>query len=311
MFWDKACELTHLLGESVNEPEIELGLWCTRVTLDIIGIAGFGRDFHSLTNHDDPFVNDYQEVLEPKPVKALFFALNLVFPYWLISRIPFWYIPRELKRISASLYQFSYNLSRERRAEFANPKIDDTRKDILSLLVKSNDFTDHELAHQVLTFLAAGHETTSSTLSWCIYLLAQHPEIQNELRNEIRSTLPSPSTHAMLDKGVVDDLSFLSAVTNEVLRLYPVVPITSRQTVRETQLLDYKIPEGTNVYIVPWAINRSTTFWGEDAAKFNPRRWIELDEEGGTKKVNMHGGAKSAFEFMTFLYGPRSCIGQG
>lgn len=202
-------------------------------------------------------------------------------------------------------------MSRERRAEFAHPKIEDTRKDLLSLLVKSNDFTDHELAHQVLTFLAAGHETTSSTLSWCIYLLAQHPEIQNELRNEIRSSLPSPSTHATLERSVVDDLPYLGAVTNEVLRLYPVVPITSRQTVRETQLLDYKIPEGTNVYIVPWAINRSTTFWCKDAAKFSPRRWINDDLESAREKVNMHGGAKSAFEFMTFLHGPRSCIGQG
>lgn len=295
----------------MNEPEIELGLWSTRVTLDIIGIAGFGRDFHSLTNHDDPFVNDFQEVLEPNPVKALFFALNLIFPYWLISRIPFWYIPRELKRISASLYQFGYDMSRERRAEFANPKFQDTRKDILSLLIKSNDFTDHELAHQALTFLAAGHETTSSTLSWCIYLLAQHREIQTELRNEIRTALPSPSSHATLEKSAVDDLSLLGAVTSEVLRLYPVVPITSRQTVRETQLLDYKIPEGTNVYIVPWAVNRSTNFWGEDAAKFNPRRWIDDDLESGKEKLNMHGGSKSAFEFITFLHGPRSCIGQG
>ena len=307
MFWNKACELTHLLEEYASDPEIEIGLWCTRVTLDIIGIAGLGQDFHSLTNQDDPFVNDYHEVIEPQPIKAFFFALNLVFPYWLISRIPFWYIPRELKRISASLYSFGYNMSRERRAEFASSKNVDSRKDILSLLVKSNDFTDHELAHQVLTFLAAGHETTSSTLSWCIYLLAQHPEIQSKLRDELRSNLPSPSTTTSNNatRNVIDDLPLLNAICNETLRLYPVVPITSRQTARPTQLGQYSIPKDTNVYIIPWAINRSTKFWGDDAEKFDPYRWI--DTEGGEKKrVNTN-----TFEFMTFLHGPRSCIGQG
>ena len=130
-----------------------------------------------------------------KPVKALFFALNLDLPVL----ADFSESPSGTSLASSNASQPPcINLATTCPASVAPSsqiqKIEDTRKDILSLLVKSNDFTDHELAHQVLTFLAAGHETTSSTLSWCIYLLAQHPEIQNELRNEIRSALPSPST---------------------------------------------------------------------------------------------------------------------
>ena len=324
MFWNKACELTQLLSESVNEPEIELGLWSTRVTLDIIGIAGLGRDFHSLTNHSDPFVATYQEVLEVRPIKAFFFILNLIFPSWLIRHIPFWSLPRDLKRVSTTLYQFGRNLASTRRSEFAaasNPKTqeDDPRHDILSLLVKSNDFSDHELAHQILTFLAAGHETTSSTLSWCIYLLALHPPIQTSLRSEIRSSLPCPSTTTSTNppttdtnttSSSIDTLPLLNAVVAETLRLYPVVPITSRVSIKPTTLGQYTIPVGTNIYIVPWAINRSTKFWGLDAEKFTPARWIDTNEKG-EERGNGNGGCGSSWENMTFLGGPRSCIGQG
>lgn len=326
LFWSKASELTRTLQSHTHLPELELGVWNTRVTLDIIGVAGLGQDFSSLRNHDDPFVADYQSIMEPTKNEAFFFALMLIFPYRLMSNIPFWSIPRELKRISASLYHFGYTISRSRRAELANPKLtehsDAKRNDILSLLVKSNDFSDHELAHQVLTMMAAGHETTSSALSWAIYCLASNPEIQTALREEIRAHLPSPSsapgTTTTPSTANIDTLPLLAAICNETLRLHPVIHITSRQVIRPTQLGNYTLPQGTNVYIVPWAINRNTRFWGPDAETFNPYRWLDAvseDDQTAEKtqkmKVNNHGGARSAYEFMTFLHGPRSCIGQG
>jgi cytochrome P450 len=58
--------------------------------------------------------------------------------------------------------------------------------------------------------------------------------------------------------------------------------------------------------VVPWAINRSTALWGPDALEFNPYRWI--DKESG--KANNAGGAESNYALLTFLHGPRSCIGE-
>ena len=202
-------------------------------------------------------------------------------------------------------------MSKDRRAELSDPKrsVDekDGRNDILSLLVKSNDFSDHELAHQVLTMMAAGHETTSSTLSWCLFLLAQHPDIQRKLREEIRSTFPSPDyiATASISASAIDALPLLNAVCQETLRLYPTVPVTTREVVKQTRLGNYVLPVGTNVYIIPWAINKATQFWGPDAMKFKPNRWIDAD---GTS--NNTGGATSNYSYMTFLHGPRSCIGQ-
>lgn len=229
-----------------------------------------------------------------------------------MQSIPIWHIPRLLNQISRNLYKFAHNMSKERRALLNDSKVPkeekDKMNDILSLLVRSNDFTDHELAHQALTMMAAGHETTSSTLSWCVYLLAKDPELQQKVRDEVRAALPSPSAHPAetVTAADVDALTWLNAVCNETTRLYPTVPLTTREVAKETTLDGHVLPVGTLIYIVPWAINRATRFWGKDAQEFKPERWIG---ENGT--VNATGGSTSNYSQLTFLHGARSCIGQG
>lgn len=100
-------------------------------------------------------------------------------------------------------------------------------------------------------------------------------------------------------------MPLLNAVCNETLRLYPTVPITIRDTIRNTSILDQFIPQGTQIILVPWAINRSPHLWGPDASDFVPDRWINMDG-----KPNNTGGAKSNYSQITFLHGPRSCIGE-
>lgn len=310
MFWAKSCELTKMVAPSDKEDadprgfEFEFGEWCMRATLDIIGIAGFGRDFNSLKNPDDELVRDYAEVLEPTQEKLLWFGLNVVFPQWIIAMIP-WEINRKLNIIQKHLYDFALGMVKERRKKQAAEK-DVVDADILSLLVKSNDFTDHELAHQVLTMMAAGHETTSSALSWTTFLLSKNPEIQKKCREEVRAALPSPDSGETITAAQIDALPILNGVCNETTRLYPTVPVTIRENIRPTELGGHILPTGTTVLLVPWAINRSHHFWGEDAGEFKPERWINED---GTP--NNTGGSSSNYAQLTFLHGPRSCIGQG
>ena len=98
-------------------------------------------------------------------------------------------------------------------------------------------------------------------------------------------------------------MPFLTAVSDETLRLYAPVPSTSRYSVVPTTIGNTPIPKGTTAHIPPWAINRSRALWGADAAEFNPDRWLE-----GPNAAN--GGVESPHAFLTFLHGPRSCIGQ-
>jgi cytochrome P450 len=146
-------------------------------------------------------------------------------------------------------------------------------------------------------------------LTWGSYLLAKHPEVQKRLRDEIRANLPSPSEtlNSNIDlASVLESLPYLTAVCNEILRLFPTVPITMRIAIRDTAILTQPIPEGTRFYISPWAINRSPLLWGDQAAEFVPERWIDPN----TGCANNTGGVRSNYCNMTFLHGPRSCIGE-
>jgi cytochrome P450 len=100
-------------------------------------------------------------------------------------------------------------------------------------------------------------------------------------------------------------MPFLNAVCNEVLRLYPTIPVTARITIRDTTIAGQLLPKGTILIVVPWAINRNPELWGPDSEDFVPDRWI--DQNGRT---TMNGGADSNYAFLTFLHGPRSCIGE-
>jgi cytochrome P450 len=81
--------------------------------------------------------------------------------------------------------------------------------------------------------------------------------------------------------------------------------MTMRQALCDTRIGDQFIPKGTDIIVSIWYINRSPKIWGPNAAEFLPERWIT---DG---KPNTNGGAASNYDFLTFLHGPRSCIGQG
>jgi cytochrome P450 len=132
--------------------------------------------------------------------------------------------------------------------------------------------------------------------------------MQDILRQEISDALPDDDSIEQTPDlaGILEQLPYLNGVINETLRLYPTVPLTIREAIKDTTLADQPIPKRTNVVVSMWMINRSTELWGRDATEFRPGRWIT---EAG--KPNQNGGASSNYDFLTFLHGPRSCIGQG
>lgn len=179
---------------------------------------------------------------------------------------------------------------------------EDGKRDIIAVALKSGAFSVPELSDQVMTFLAAGHETTASALTWTIYLLSKHPEVQATLREEILAAIPRQSDRApSVTATTIDSLRYLQAVCNETLRLFPPVALTIRVSVRDTVVAGQPLPKGTTITLPPWAINTATELWGPDAGEFVPERWLDAEKAGGSS---------SNFAFMTFLHGPRSCIGE-
>ncbi len=128
--------------------------------------------------------------------------------------------------------------------------------------------------------------------------------MQNRLHAECSAHLAGKLT-SEVDASTFDtqNMPFLAAVCNETLRLYPPLPSTARHAVVPTTIGNVHIPKGTTATIPPWAVNRSRALWGADASEFNPDRWLE-----GPNAAN--GGVESPYAFLTFLHGPRSCIGQ-
>ncbi|KAF2201691.1 cytochrome P450 3A4 [Delitschia confertaspora ATCC 74209] len=312
VFWKKSLELCRTVATELKDNSndagsdvLEMNHFSTEVTMDIIGLAGLGRDIQALKNSDDELVKNYEEILEPTTEKAVYFVLHTIFPQWFIQILP-WSINQRVKVTTRNLKNICTQFVREKKERMKTE--DDKHIDILSILIRSNDFSDEGLVDQLLTFLAAGHETTSSAFTWATHLLAVHPEIQTRLRTEIHNNIP---TQSALDdspdiSSLLESLPYLNAVCNETLRLFPTIPVTSRVSCRDTFIRDQYVPKGTVSFIVPWAVNRNPKLWGADAEEFNPSRWIDPD----TGRANNVGSAKSNYSFLSFLHGPRSCIGE-
>ncbi|KAH8178060.1 cytochrome p450 domain-containing protein [Sarocladium implicatum] len=307
MMWAKGETLTRTLGKDIatkSSSTIELNSWASKVTLDIIGVAGLGRDIDSVEKNKDPLAGIYEELLDPDREKLIFGMLCLALGRPLIAMLP-WNMNNIFNHLIGSLESICRPMIQDKRVAI-NEKGDD-HFDVLSLLMKSGDFSDEALKDQLLTFLAAGHETTASALTWACYLLTRHPDIQEKLREEVKGALPEvvEGMPAADLAGILEQLPYLNGIMHETLRLYPTVPITMRQAQRDTQVGDQFIPAGTDIIISIWYINRSPELWGSDAGLFRPERWITDDG-----KPNQSGGANSNYDYMTFLHGPRSCIGQ-
>lgn len=136
------------------EGSIEFGAWATRATLDIIGLAGMGRDFHSLQNANDELVESYNDLLYPSKENGIFFAANVILGSTLTKMIP-WHLNKQFAKTTGVLRRYCLDLVTDRKEELSECKTED-RKDIITELIRSNNFSDSELADQMLTFLAAG-----------------------------------------------------------------------------------------------------------------------------------------------------------
>lgn len=163
-------------------------------------------------------------------------------------------------------------------------------------------------------------------MQWALLALCQHPHIQTRLRESLRlsgicplTSLPDFASRISITSEVIDSIPYLHAFCLEVLRLYAPVTLTLRTTARTTTIVGHVIPKGTTVILGISAINQNKAFWGADAEDFKPDRWLTsttttdpaTGKEITTERVNASGGAESNYPFLTFLHGPRSCIGQG
>lgn len=168
------------------------------------------------------------------------------------------------------------------------------KTDILSLLLAARDenglaMTDAELHDELLTMLAAGHETTASALSWALYWVYQNPQIRQTLVEELKLLDPSP------EPVTITQCPYLTAVCNETLRLYPIVALTvPREVIAPMMLLGHTLEPGTRLYGAIYLTHHRPELY-PDSHSFRPERFLERQF--------------TSYEFLPFGGGIRRCIG--
>jgi cytochrome P450 len=302
IFWAKSREFARSLEKELDKkaPDnvVEIGDWASRATLDIIGVAGLGQDFNAIQDPNTELNTTYRKIFAPSKAQQTLALLSMFIHPKIVQRLP---IKRNDDVVEAQRVIRSVSRGLIRQKKEIMEKNEKRNIDIISVALESGGFTEENLIDQMMTFIAAGHETTSSTMTWAVYELCRQPELQKRLREEIRANIASLDEH--IDAAKLDKLPFLHAVCNETLRHNSPVPLTLRDTETACTILDTYIPRGTKIILSPWAVNFSKELWGDDAAEFVPDRWM------GPGRANT-GGAESNYAMLTFLHGPRSCIGQ-
>lgn len=168
--------------------------------------------------------------------------------------------------------------------------------DLLGLLINARDsgaaMSDAEIRDQVLIFLLAGHETTSTALTYTLRLLGRHPDVQEKVRTEVDAVGGVPTAEQ------ATTLTYTTMVLKEAMRLYPSAPMIGRSCVADDQIGGYLIPAGADLVVSPWMTHRHPAFWDEPA-RFNPERFTPEREK-----------ARHRYAWYPFGGGPRACIGQ-
>lgn len=196
------------------------------------------------------------------------------------------------RRAVAQLDQTVYGIVAQHRARGADSG------DLLSMLMAARDedgsrMSDKQLRDEVLTFLLAGHETTALTLTWTWHLLAQHPEVEQKLHEELDRVL-SGRTPRFSD---LPALTYTERVIKESMRLYPPAWSLARTVISDFEIRGYRIPAGANVVMSQWIMHRNPNYF-PDPQKFDPDRW---SPEKAQKLPR--------FAYFPFGGGPRQCIG--
>lgn len=259
----------------------------------------------------DSLASKYLYAFGANPINGLRINLSFLLPGWLFERLPL--KTKTLQEASAFIRAKCAACIEKARQPIQNErKASSHAETICRVALDSNAFSDHNLADQLMTILAAGHSTSQTALSSTAALLCHNQEIQHRLRTEIAQLLSASGSESDDTIAKLVQFPYLQAVCHESLRLFPPVTTVRRRSTRSTTLLGYSIPKHTLLVVSPWIVHRDPMHWGPDACEFQPARWLD-DATGGISEslhLNARGGSTGKYSFLTFTHGPRSCIGQ-
>ncbi|TLS38663.1 bifunctional cytochrome P450/NADPH--P450 reductase [Pseudalkalibacillus caeni] len=287
MMVDIALQLVQKWGRLNPHEEVDVPEDMTRLTLDTIGLCGFNYRFNSFyreTNH--PFIVSMIRALN----ESMHQIQRLDIQEKLMIRTK-----RQFQHDIQRMFSLVDSIIAERKEEEGNEE-----NDLLSRMLNVKDpetgemLDDENIRYQIITFLIAGHETTSGLLSFAIYFLLSNPEKLKKAYEEVDEVLTDdiPSYKQVLQ------LKYVRMILNESLRLWPTAPAFSLYA-KEDTVIGGKYPikkEEERVMVLIPQLHRDKEAWGEDADEFKPERFADAE------KVPNHA-------YKPFGNGQRACIG--
>jgi cytochrome P450 len=189
---------------------------------------------------------------------------------------------------------------RQENGGHINPSIEPKHLDMLSMLMDAryedgSAMDDQLIMDELITLFVAGHETTSNALTWTIYLLSQHPDIQAKLHAELDGVLLNRDARF----EDLEHLHYTEMVIKESMRLLPPAwTLNARQSNQVVDIGKYRFPKDKMVFISPYANHRNPRYF-EQPDVFEPERFSAERE----KAIPKHA-------YIPFGSGPRVCIGQ-
>ncbi|KAJ7289098.1 cytochrome P450 [Mycena rebaudengoi] len=327
VFIDKSSKLRDIwdgqITDDNNSPAIEVLSWLRRMTLDIIGEAGFNYQFDALydkpTELNQVFTQLFHAPTSPR-ASAFRFAQAMI-PVLRLFPVPG---SRDFDAPRGKMFRIGKELVEQTKLAASTTNADagplSGRRDLLSLLIKANvsadipehqRLSDEEVVGQIPTFFIAGHGTTSAATAWALHALSVNQEAQTKLREELLTVSSDTPT---MDE--LNSLVYLEWVVRETMRVYSPV-ISAERMAMEDDVLPLGKPyidpsgaihdslpirKGTMIHIPILAVNTDKEIWGPDAGEFKPERWEHVP-----KAASDVPGVWA--NLLTFFAGPHNCIG--
>ncbi|XP_050069686.1 cytochrome P450 4d2-like [Anopheles maculipalpis] len=203
---------------------------------------------------------------------------------------------------------FTTSVIKQRRAELvartasaseAEPKPEKGRLSLLDILLRSDitgrQFSDEEVYSQVNNFMFAGHDTTSSAITFILYACAKYPDVQQRAYEEICAEI---SSEQAITQQHISNLKYLELVIKESLRMFPPVPYYSRHIDRDTTVGGIQLEKGATIVFGAYMMHHNPEYF-PNPDQFRPERF---EDSGDTKR--------NPFVYIPFSAGSRNCIGQ-
>ncbi|KAL3521344.1 hypothetical protein ACH5RR_019493 [Cinchona calisaya] len=177
-----------------------------------------------------------------------------------------------------------------------------SERDLLQLLLEGaiNDMDKNSskkfIVDNCKNIYFAGNESTAVAISWCLMLLALHPEWQDRIRDEIAQVCPD----GLIDADSIHKMKMMTMVIHEVMRLYPPGAFVSREALEDIKIGHIVVPKGVCIWSLIATLHRDPEIWGSDANEFKPERFAN----------GISGACKISQVYVPFGLGPRLCLGK-